>query len=297
MTASYPVDRFLLHELSELQQAEYEILKEFLAICEGASLKYFIWGGSLLGAVRHGGFIPWDDDIDVAMPRDDFEIFVEIAPMFLRDDMYLSTYETDENHITLVAQIFNKDERFLLNNAEEQVKTGAWLDILVIDGAPDPGVIRKVFGLRYMYRRMICQFANFSKIVNLSKQRPWYERAAIKFATLTNIERAIDSKTAHKKLHRLIRSVPFESANYVATFMGAAKMGEVMPTSYVGEGTNYLFEELEVIGPSDYEKFLTQIYGDWRVLPPEDERNCHNVTVIEGDGADTGDPTLHIFQS
>ena len=126
------------HELSKLQEAELDIFKEFIRICQENHLRYFICGGSFLGAIRHKGFIPWDDDIDVAMPRPDFEIFLQIAPRLLPEDLYLSTYKLGAEHITLVAMIINKHKDFVLNNAAKQVRTGAWVDILVIDGAPEP---------------------------------------------------------------------------------------------------------------------------------------------------------------
>ena len=149
------------HKLSRLQEEELKIFKEFVSICENNDLSYMIYGGTFLGAVRHRGFIPWDDDIDVAMPRLDFEKFMRIAPAFLPKELYLSTYKNDSDHITLVAQIFNKNKAFTLNNAGKIMKTGAWIDILVIDGAPAPGIKRKIFGIKYMYYRMMNQFAYF----------------------------------------------------------------------------------------------------------------------------------------
>ena len=266
------------HKLSKLQAAELEIFKEFLRICEENQLRYLIWGGSFLGAVRHQGFIPWDDDIDVAMPRRDFERFLQIAPKALPEDMYLSTYDTRDDHITLVAQIFNKNKEFVLNNASKQVQTGAWVDILVIDGAPDPGIKRKLFGMKYMYYRMLNQFAYFEEVVNLNKKRPWYERWAIKFAQVTKIEKHLNPVKIGNKFHRLLKSHDYETSTYVGTFMGAAKMREIIPKAFLGEGKNYQYEDLTVLGPVDYDEYLKHFYGDYMTPPPMDERNRHNVT-------------------
>ncbi len=267
------------HKLSPLQTAELEIFKEFLSICQEYDLRYYIWGGSFLGAVRHKGFIPWDDDIDVAMPRADFEKFLNIASEKLSEKLYLSTYRLRKDHVTLAAQIFNRDKRFVLNNATKKMQTGAWIDILVIDGAPDPGIKRKLFGIKYMYYRMMNQFAYFDEIVNLNKKRPLYEMAAIRFAQITKIEKLLNPVKIGDKFHKLLRSNDFEKKAYVGTFMGAAKMHEIIPKTYLEPGAEYTFEDLKVNGPSDYDKYLKHFYGDYMTPPPENERNRHNVTL------------------
>ena len=265
------------HKLSKLQMAELDIFRSFLKICEKYKLQYYIWGGSMLGAVRHKGFIPWDDDIDVSMPRPDFEKFLKIAPSELPDHLYLSTYKLREDHITLVAQIFNKNKEFTLNNAAKIVKTGAWIDILVIDGAPKPGLQRKIFGAKYMYYRMMNQFAHFDEIVNLNKERPWYEAAAIKFAQITKIEKFLNPVKIGDKFHKFLQTYPYETSEEVATFMGAAKMKEIIPKAWIGKDAKYEFEGIMVNGPEQYDIYLRNFYGDYMTPPPADKRDKHNV--------------------
>lgn len=267
------------HKLSKLQEAELTIFKEFIRICEANNLKYYIWGGSFLGAVRHQGFIPWDDDIDVAMPRKDFESFLEIASEQLPNDMYISTYKRGAEHVTLVAQIFDRHKDFVLNNAAKKVRTGAWVDILVIDGAPNPGIGRKMFGVRYMYYRMLNQFAHFDEIVNLNKKRPWYENMAIKFAQITKIEKRLDPIKIGDSFHKLLKTNDYEKSDFIGTFMGAAKMGEIIPKTFIGEGKPYKFEDILVNGPENYDEYLKHFYGDYMTPPPVGERNRHNVTL------------------
>lgn len=127
------------------------------------------------------------------------------------EELYLSTYNTDAEHITLVAQIFNRNKEFILNNAEKKVQTGAWVDILVIDGAPEKGVKRKLFEVKYMYYRMLNQFAHFSEIVNLNKKRPWYENIAIRFAQITHIEKYLDPIKIGDKFHQLLKTNLYET--------------------------------------------------------------------------------------
>ena len=123
------------------------------------------------------------------------------------------------------------------------------MDILVIDGAPKKGLNRKIFGIKYLYYRMMSQFSHFDEIVNLNKKRPWYENIAIKFAQLTNIENKIDPVKIGDKFHKFLRKNPYETSDYVATFMGAAKMNEILLKECYGEGTEYEFEGLTVKGP------------------------------------------------
>ena len=96
------------HKLCKLQEAEFDILKTFIRICEENNLRYFLCYGSMIGAVRHQGFIPWDDDVDVAMPRPDYERFSHIADEVLPGHLYFSTYKLGKEHITLSSMIINK---------------------------------------------------------------------------------------------------------------------------------------------------------------------------------------------
>ena len=266
------------HQLSRLQQEELKILKVFVKLCEENRLRYFIWGGSMLGAVRHQGFIPWDDDIDVSMPRPDFERLLEIAPALLPETLYLSTYRLGAEHTTLVAQIMNRHKDFTLNNAARQVRTGAWIDILVIDGAPKPGPGRALFAMRYMVHRMMNQFAHFDTGVNLNKaNRPFYERLAIRFAQLTHIERRLDPVKLGDRFHRFLKRRDYDESEYVAPFMGAAKMREIIPRAWIGTKGRYQFEDITVNGPEQYDPYLSKYYGDYMTPPPEHQRSGHNV--------------------
>ena len=268
------------HNLSILQKEELEIFKAIKEICETNEIQYYIWGGSMLGAVRHHGFIPWDDDIDISMPRPDFERFLKIAPEKLPNDFYLSTYK-NKDHITLVAQVFNRNKNFTLNLAEKKINTGAWVDILVIDGAPEPGIGRKIFGMKYMYYRMMNQFAHFSEIVNLTKKRPWYENVAIKFAQVTNIEKHLDSVKLGDNFHNFLKKLSYDECEYIAPFMGAAKMDEIIPKEWIGKGSVYEFEGLKVPGPEKYDVYLKKYYGgntgNYMTPPAMGDRDKHGV--------------------
>lgn len=269
------------HKLNKLKQEDLKILKTFIKICEEHHLRYFIIYGSFLGAVRHQGFIPWDDDIDVAMPRPDYEKFFEIADSVLPDDLYASSYKDGESHVTVCSKLCSKQKDFTLNTAGEVLETGAWIDINAIDGAPNTSIGQKIFKLRFVYRRGMCQLANFSRVVNLKRPRPWYQKAIIKLAQISKIENRLDSIKQGEKYHRLLSSIPYETAKKVASFQGDWGIEGVVKKEVYGEGRLYPFEDIMVVGPVDYDTYLKAYYGDWRTPPSQDNRNIHGVEEIE----------------
>ena len=269
------------HKLNKLKQEDLKILKAFIKICEEYHLHYFIIYGSFLGAVRHQGFIPWDDDIDVAMPRPDYEKFFEIADSVLPDDLYASSYKNGDSHVTVCSKLCSKKKEFTLNTADEVLETGAWIDINAIDGAPNSIIGQKIFKLRFVYRRGMCQLANFSRVVNLKRPMPWYQNAIIKLAQISKIENRLDSIKQGEKYHKLLSSIPYETAEKVASFQGDWGIEGVVDKEVYGKGKLYQFEDIMVVGPVDYDTYLKAYYGDWRTPPSQDNRNIHGVEEKE----------------
>lgn len=267
--------------LKELQLVELDILKEFIRVCNELNLRYFLDSGTLLGCIRHKGFIPWDDDIDVAMPRPDYEKFIEIADNQLPKHLFLSTYRLGKDHITLSSMIVNKNKEFTLNNANKVIKTGAWIDVLAIDGAPKKGLRRKIFFLKFKWRRTICQLSHFAEVVNVNKQRPWYERMVIRFAKITHIQKLINPVKAGRKFHKLLSKIPFDEAEEVATFQGDDGLEGIVKKEVYGDGSLYNFEDIEVRGPKDFDTYLKCYYPDYMTPPAQEFRNKHNVKEAE----------------
>lgn len=266
------------HTLSLLQQKQLEVLREFVRVCELLSLRYYLVAGTMLGAVRHHGFIPWDDDIDVAMPRKDYELFLKEAPSCL-DNQFELADNSNPQHLWMTAILSNKKKEFVLNNAANKVNTGAWIDILMIDGAPKPGLKRECHYIAYKFYRMLFQLSHFSEIVNIHRERPWYETLIIRFADVTGIEKHLNSVKIAGRLHKVLSRYDFDSAAYAATYVGAYGRREIVPKEYYGEGRSYSFEGLTVMGVDAYDLYLKALYGDYMKLPPENERgNKHNVS-------------------
>lgn len=275
-----------IHKLSSLQRQDLEILKEFQQICNNNGLRYFVVAGSMLGAVRHHGFIPWDDDIDVAMPRTDYDRFLKIAPKQLSPDYYLES-PRDRKHVTIVSTITSKKGGFTLNNAQKVHHTGAWIDIMMIDGVPDPGIKRTIHWYRYMILRAFYQISHFEEVVDQNRERPRYEKAIIGFAKITKLQRLLNSSKINAKIEKLMRSVPYETSNFVATYCGIYRKNEIVPKEWYGEGVKYKFEDTEVYGLSDADKYLTQLYGDYMTPPKDVSISKHNVVEDDNESTNT----------
>ena len=133
-------------QLKQIQSKEKEIFQAFISVCEQLKLPYFIVGGTLLGAVRHKGFIPWDDDIDIAMLRPDYEIFLSRAQALLPDNIFFQTIDTDPEYLGNYAKLRHNQTTFL----ESAVKTkhihhGLFIDVFPLDYYPDSSLAQAVF--------------------------------------------------------------------------------------------------------------------------------------------------------
>lgn len=269
-----------MSELSELQKIQLDILCEFTRICDANQLRYYLVEGSMLGAVRHSGFIPWDDDIDVAMPRSDYEVFLKIADGILGKDYSVSTHH-NEDHYWMTAILFYKKYKVQLNNASRMITSYPWIDIIPIDGAPN-GRFAQVVHYYYFYlHRVMFQISHFSSIVNVNKRRKFYEIFLIKLLQTMNVEGLLNSEKICERLHRVLKKYDFDRSLFVMSYISDYKFRELMPREWYGTGKKYAFEGKNVKGVMEANKYLTQLYGDYTQLPPVESRvGKHNVTMM-----------------
>lgn len=266
-----------LSHLSDLQRAELSILKVFVKICKENQLQYYLTAGSMLGAVRHHGFIPWDDDVDVAMFRKDYEVLKEKAVALLPEYMYLSTYNTP-GHIW-APKIIDKRSSYAMDGLMKSKEIGPWLDILIVDGIPNPGFRRSILKICYLFTRMLYQYSSLSTAVNMHRKRPWYEKIAIKFGKIAHIERILSTKVTGKWYDWVCSRFDADKCKYVAPLAGARRFKEIVPKSWWGEGKTFDFEDMKVKCPSGWHEYLTYLYGDYMIPPSKEKRERHTLEV------------------
>lgn len=254
-------------KLQGLKAVELEILREFLRVCEVLGLNYFVIGGTLLGAVRHKGFIPWDDDIDVGMPREDYEKFLTNGQELLPGNLFLQTFETDPEYPANFAKIRNSNTTFVETSVRNcDINHGIYIDIFPLDYYPEKNVfwfewkkllltlrISTVFGSTGMKRR--------TQIVR------WLTRVLIP-----------SHRNAVLKREKLFRSV--KKSGLIANYCGAWGKREIVPAEWCSEHCELTFEGLAVRAPREYDKWLTQLYGDYMQFPPEEKRVAHHYADV-----------------
>ncbi|MBO5867860.1 MAG: LicD family protein, partial [Oscillospiraceae bacterium] len=143
-----------MNNMDLLHQVDMDIAKAVVALCDKHGLTYYMLGGSMLGAIRHKGFIPWDDDIDFGMPREDYERFLELAPTELPKHLKVVNYRNDPNYMYYITRILDTETKVIEERIGNDNKyTNASIDIFPIDGTPNNPILRKIYFFRVMYHR------------------------------------------------------------------------------------------------------------------------------------------------
>lgn len=269
-----------MNNLSGLQKVQLDIFKEFIRICDLLDLRYFLVEGSMLGAKRHNGFIPWDDDIDVAMPRKDYEVFLKKANSKLFTPYHLTTYK-DKEHYWMTAILWNTDVRVQLSNATETITKFAWIDIIPLDGMPDNSILQKIHYIHFYLYRALFQASYFSKIVNISRPRPWYEKICIKLFQKIKLEKLFNSNKIGNKMNVIMKTYNYDNSNNVVSFISDYKMKEIMPKAWYGKGKKIQFETIQANGVANADMYLKHLYGDYMIFPSaEKQKGKHNAIIL-----------------
>ncbi len=271
-----------LQELRSIQYTELELIKLFVEICDKEKLIYYMLGGTMLGAVRHKGYIPWDDDADFGMPRGDYERFCKIASKYLPTGIRLSTFN-GEAHYKYFGRLLSEKKKVKISGVIDSHESNVWIDIFPLDGLPEPSAIRLFHKIRLLVLRKLFNISNFNKDVPLHyAHRAWYNQIGVFLCRHIPIQQFFSASAVKKYLDKALKAYPYEKSTWNLNMMGAYKFKEQFKQSTFGEGTFYDFEGMKLRGPKDYETYLTQLYGDYMILPPESERNKHNTKLMEG---------------
>jgi lipopolysaccharide cholinephosphotransferase len=249
--------------LRRLQLAELVILKEFVRICEVNDLRYYLAYGTLLGAVRHSGFIPWDDDIDVAMPRSAYRKFIAACDTQLLAGYTWHSNRTDTKHGMFGKLIFTETVSTDAQAPHRPYQQAPFIDVFPLDGLPSGRLGREI-------HRLLVKLCTY--------------RLQLGFVRRRGLGRLLEAATtamprdfAITLIERLGSQFPFERSRVVYSSGGPyGYSAESGPGEVFGKGTALSFEGLVAVGPTDWNAHLTRLYGDYMTMPPEDSRKGHH---------------------
>lgn len=269
-------------ELTQWKSIVIDILREFHKICKENNLRYFACGGTAIGAVRHKGIIPWDDDIDVSMPRPDYERLIEICSSRDMGNYELVTPENTENYPLPFLKLCRKDTT-LIEESDTPCVIGVFMDIFPLDGtSPDK---TEAATLKRRYDRIrnkleaISTRNTFIEYISLLKDSHEWGRFVVK--TMGFFLRNRMRRMFMKILNDISEKYPFESAENLIVYAGSYGEREVMPRSFCeGKDIEMPFENVKVMMPSGYEEYLTRIYGDYMQLPPKEKQVSHHYHAV-----------------
>lgn len=269
-----------------------DVFRAFIKICEEHDLQYFCHGSTAIGVVRHQGMIPWDDDIDVLMPRPDYEKFLSLFSQLDQHEYELMIPGQSPSYYLPFTKMCDRNTT-LLEFEHIPCVFGAFVDIFPLDGAASDRNERAADWL--LFRRIANKLMILPK--STKENFVWLFKRLSKFqlrTALNEISCAFNKEEKYKKINRELRHImtrhEYSQADYVGSYGSQFGVKAFWPKMWFDSSTMMSFEGMEVRVPSGYDKLLTQVYGNYMQLPPEDKRvSGHHVAYLNLDERKTLD--------
>lgn len=263
-------------EMKRVWNIQLDMFKRLIDVCREHGLRLWCDGGTLLGAVRHHGYIPWDDDIDVCMPRPDYDQLQSIAPQVFQSPYFFQTAQTDKHYCRGHAQLRRSDTAAIRpSDAWRPFNQGIFIDIFAFEGLPDDPAEREAI-VRRTNRRMKCLKSIDYPILYSGRIglifRKYHWRMKVRrqgfYALFSEVE-------------QLYRAHPWEESQEVAQ-LGIDGLKYIFPKRFFDDTLWVDFEQLKVPIPSGYDEFLRLQYGDDYMTPVMASTN-HGQLIIDPD--------------
>ena len=265
--------------MNEMQIMMLEMIKWFHSFCQRNNIRYYMVGGTMLGAVRHKGFIPWDDDIDVGIPRKDYERLLKNKNQWLCGEKkyYIESYlDGNKDFEFRYAKVYDT-QTTLIENCRCQTKRGIFIDVFPLDGI---GNNHEEALNNYKSIQKYDQFL-LTRTCKVKKNRKLTKNLAI-IASRMIPSFIIDNKKIIAKINAMCSVRDYDTSKFVGNLVGRWGFKEIMPREFLGDPTLYKFEDAEFYGPERYDDYLKNLYNNWRQLPPLDkQKSNHNFLFLD----------------
>ncbi len=267
-------DALTLKEIQNMQLTMFKAITQFL---DKNKITYYICGGTLLGAIRHKGFIPWDDDIDILLPRPDYEKLQEIAKTKkINKDLEIHSYELG-NLNDPFCKVYNLNTTMAKYNSNDEYDNHMWIDIFPLDGLPNSDKKIKIIFQKSIFWRKLLMIRKLKeeRIVDTSKTK-------LKAVLKPFIKFFVDLLPKDfyvAKIRKLCLTYSYENAQYVGGIAWGYGPQEKMPKKAVEKVVKVEFEKMKVKTFSCWDLYLKNLYGDYQKLPPKKDQIAHTMVV------------------
>ena len=259
--------------MNDFQAKLLEIFKWLTKFLDKNNIKYYAIGGTMLGAVRHNGFIPWDDDIDIAVPRKDYNRLIELFNKKIDHYILECPNTNDGDYCYNYAKVYDTDTT-LIERAKKRIIRGVYIDIFPLDGIGNS------------YEEALANYKTIdkknmlltTKMSGYRKGRKWWKN----LASLLGYVLPVNCKKMAIKIDSLCSKLDFDDCLFVGNLVSTYRSREIMEKRVFGKPTAYSFEGLTIYGPENYDEYLSILFGDWQKLPPPEKRvSAHNNVYLD----------------
>ena len=262
-------------EHEQLKKVQLMIAEDIKRICEKYHIKYFLDAGSMLGAVRHKGFIPWDDDIDIGMPKEDYNKFLEVAPAELGEKYFVDNYNTNHDNPLVFTKIRLLGTEYIENKANAGAKHNEiFVDIFPYYYISDNELVRKSEAFRMQLLTQMLLIKGGYKVWR-GETRLKY----LKFLPIQILAKCYAVKTLRNRIDKLYNK--HKGTENICVHAGSCYNYWYFPAIWFDEMIAVDFEGVSFSIPKEYVAFLTKAYGDYSKLPPERYRQRHQIMKLE----------------
>ncbi len=258
----------------DIRPLQLRILRILLAVdkvCKEHNLRYYIMAGTMLGAVRHKGFIPWDDDLDIGMPRRDYDLLMSHSKEWLPENYEAVCAENDSEYPLPFAKIQDANTT-LIERMHLKYLGGIYLDVFPIDGVPAGRMAQRWHFARYEFYKRVLYFIHRDPYKHGKGPSSWIPLLCRSLFTMDAVQ---------KSIRKILKKHDFDSSELVCDYDDGMK--GIMQKSTLGSPKPILFEGEEVWGVENYQIYLAQKYGDYMTIPKGNEQRQHNFHYLDLD--------------
>lgn len=259
--ASYDIRPLQLHIL--------DILLGIDTVCKKHNLRYYIMAGTMLGAIRHKGFIPWDDDIDIGMPRKDYDLLIKNAKEWLPAPYEMVCGENDKSYPLPFAKIQDSNTT-LIERIGLKYLGGVYIDVFPLDGVPDNKMAQRVHFAKYFI---------YKKILYLTFRDPYKHGKGISSWMPLLCRKVFKTHKIQRSIRNILTKYDFDKQVLIADYDDGSR--GVMNKEILGNPTPVLFEGKEIMGVERYDIYLKQKYGNYMEIPKSGQQRQHNFYFLD----------------